>query len=164
VSAPNACSECGNPRLAGAHCLAHLSDSEFGLAANNLRGGAALVAKDVDVSARTLRRVLRLARGDGDAPISSADFDNARFFGGSIHFERAHFLGKASFRGATFGGDAHFDDATFSRYATSARRNSAGRAISAGCPRSRATSTRRSSSAKPASTARASRKPSTCGG
>lgn len=112
-------------RLEGDHCLAHLTDSEFTQALQRLRDGRPLDARGVEVTVGRLRELLRGLQTDDRPQVPVASFEDARFVGGDIHFERTRFVGDVQvnraqfctgdgcFEDARFCGDAHFDSAQF---------------------------------------------------
>jgi hypothetical protein len=93
---------CVAARLGSAHCLEHLTPSEFEQVVADLRAGGPLNARNTTISPERLHTLFDALRSsDGELKLHSASFDGATF------------NGTASFGGATFSGDARFVGATF---------------------------------------------------
>lgn len=115
---------CRGFRLAGIHCLAHLSAPELAEATKRLRAGEQLDARNTTITSVALQALLKAMRvDDARAELPAADFrgatfsDAARFdgvrFTGDVSFVGVTFAARAGFSEARFAGQAGFDGATF---------------------------------------------------
>jgi uncharacterized protein YjbI with pentapeptide repeats len=115
-ASPDVCAHagCGAARLRSAHCLEHLTPSEFEQVVADLRAGGSLNAGNTTISTECLHTLLDALRSsDGELELHSANFSGATF-SSNANFSGATFSSHANFSGATFSSHANFDDATFS--------------------------------------------------
>ena len=110
------CIRCRGARIAGSHCLAHVTDTELRDLIRRFRKGATLNARRVTLTHSLLDRLLRdLTDPERGVPVlPRVDFGGARFpsdanfrsavFQAAARFSEAHFEGAVNFRDAVFEG------------------------------------------------------------